>query len=182
MAPTFAGTGCLPLAEATSIGPDRKWSESNRLVSAWIAEERPRLAEASSLARSIRHRLKSIFPLVSEICRGTCPWCPEPCCIVTRVWFDFRDVLFFHLAGVPLPPGPLHAGTKEPCRYLTFRGCTLPRIQRPWGCTQYLCGTQRRYLIKTSGIMALTDLEAALREIAASRMALEESVAKAAGG
>jgi hypothetical protein len=135
-----------------------------------------RFFAAISVAESIRNRLQAVFPLLSEICLGTCPWCPEPCCIVTRVWYDFRDILFFHLTEVPIPPGPLTGEEREPCRYLTFRGCSLPRIQRPWGCTQYLCPTQRGYLVKIRGRAALGDLEETLREIAAARIVMEEAV------
>jgi hypothetical protein len=176
----FAATAGLPPWGTGSAGPDRKWAESNRALSAWIAGKRPRLAEAVSVARSIRRHMESIFPLMSDIGAGTCPWCPEPCCIVTRVWFDFRDMLFFHLTETPLPPGPLHGKRQAVCRYLTGRGCMLPRVQRPWGCTQYLCLTQRRYLVKGNGRKRLADLEEAIRTIVALRMMMEESVTEIA--
>ena len=176
MTPDPAETFGAPVHGAAHFPADRKWAASNRAISAWVTARRHRFFEAISVAKSFQRRLKHLFPLLSEICRGTCPWCPEPCCIVTRVWYDFRDILFFHLTDVPLPPGPLTAEEKEACRYLTFRGCALPRIQRPWGCTQYLCPTQRGYLVKIKGRAALRDLEEILREIAASRIVMEESV------
>jgi hypothetical protein len=158
---------------------DRTWQASNRLLSDWISDKRRRLTEAILVARSIRGRLTAVFPLMADLCRNTCPWCPEPCCIVTRVWFDFRDVLLFHLTATPIPPGPMRRDKREACRYLTPRGCALVRLQRPWACTQYICATQRRCLVKTAGSRALATLESEIQGIAAARIVMEELAAKA---
>ena len=158
-----------------SPGVDRKWIRSNRALSAWISTHRCRLAEAVESAMSIRSALEAIFPILDAVCVGTCPWCPEPCCIVARSWFDFRDLLFFHLNDLALPPGPLSTDEARRCRYLGRRGCRLPRILRPWACTQYLCATQHRFLSKSLGTHALNQLASSIRRICAARILLEET-------
>ncbi|MGD8367704.1 MAG: hypothetical protein PVG78_08680 [Desulfobacterales bacterium] len=171
------GASGLPGDRSRSVA-DGKWRASNRLVSDYVSVNRQRLSEAIRLAWSIRDRLTALYPIMADLCRSTCPWCPEPCCIVNRVWFDFRDVLFFHMTAVPLPPGPLGSDQREACRYLTPRGCALSQLQRPWGCTQYVCATQRRFLAKSGGQVAMERLDSEIQGIAAARIAMEETVAR----
>jgi hypothetical protein len=160
---------------------DRNWARSNTALRRWITARSEVFADAVLAAASVRRQLEKIFPILDDLASATCPWCPEPCCIANRVWFDFRDILFFHLSRIPIPPGPVKGVEKEPCRYLAAHGCILPRLQRPWACTQYLCGTQRRRLGKTSGQAALSALENDICTIAAARMDMEASVQKTVG-
>lgn len=172
------GAAGSPSNDLDSVA-DSNWQASNQLLSDWISDRHRRLTEATLVARSIRDRLTAVFPLMADLCRNTCPWCPEPCCIVTRVWFDFRDVLLFHLTATPIPPGPMRRDKLATCRYLTPRGCALLRLQRPWACTQYICATQRRRLVKTGGSLALEKLESEIQGIAAARIVMEEFAARA---
>ena len=84
----------------------------------------------------------SLFPLLDELCKATCTYCPDPCCFSAYAWFDFRDLLFAHLNGLAISPAQLMTDRKMICRYLGVRGCTLERISRPWICTWYLCPAQ----------------------------------------
>ena len=127
-------------------GPPEAWVSSNQELDRLISYHREDIKPAARIATVIHHELEAIFPLLDKVCRRTCPWCPDPCCIVTKVWYDFIDLVFLHLIEVPLPPGPLAYQLEEPCRYLSPRGCKLPRLIRPWGCIQYICPTQRRNL------------------------------------
>jgi hypothetical protein len=121
---------------------DNKWKTSNRALGRWIESKWNELSQARKIAREIRRHLESIFPLLDEISWDTCPWCPEPCCIVNKVWLDFEDLLFLHLLDLRIPPAQLITGDGDACRYLTHRGCKLPRLIRPWACTLHMCPTQ----------------------------------------
>ena len=155
---------------------DRRWISTNGALLAWLESRGPALSVARGIAESIRKQLEALFPLMDDLSRATCPWCPEPCCIVTRVWFDFRDLLLLHLLAVPVPPGPIGRRSGIPCRYLRAHGCRLPRLLRPWACSQYVCGTQRRFLAKTRGKAAVEALDAEITEIGLMRIAMEEAV------
>ena len=109
---------------------------------------RPELDRAVNFARKIQFRLESIFPLMDDLCAVTCPWCPDPCCLAAKVWVDFKDLLFLHLSYCQIPPVQLLNDLKKKCRYSSPKGCTLPRISRPWACTWYLCPTQMANLRK----------------------------------
>ena len=152
---------------------ESQWKESNRGLRKLIQLHRPRLGRAQFLAEVIQKHLNSIFPLLEELCRVTCPWCPEPCCIVNKVWIDFQDLLFLHLIGQQIPPGQLTCGAGNPCRYLACRGCKLPRIIRPWACTSYVCSTERNYLLN-QGSYTQQSFYTAVEKIKKDRVALEE--------
>jgi len=126
--------------------PSTTWATSNQALDRLICRHHRYIKPAARIAAVIRQELELIFPLLDTVCRLTCPWCPDPCCIVTKVWYDFIDLIFLHLIEVPLPPGPLAFRPEDPCRYLSSKGCQLSRLIRPWGCIQYTCPTQRKNL------------------------------------
>ncbi len=124
-------------------GSKVKWKIVNRDLDYLIYRHYDALKDAVMLARDLQVRMVSIFSLLDDLCWVTCPWCPDPCCLAARVWIDFKDLLFLHLAGHLVPPEQLLSDFKESCRYWSPRGCMLPRISRPWVCTWHLCPTQK---------------------------------------
>ena len=122
------------------------WQEANRSLDYLIQKNLPELDRAISLARRVKTRLSSIFSILDDMCKATCPWCPDPCCLTARVWIDFKDLLFIHLCGYQVPPAQLLQDLKKVCRYWSLKGCVLPRMSRPWVCTWYLCPTQKANL------------------------------------
>jgi len=151
------------------------WKNSNRALGRLIAHHRNDLKAARSLAEAIRSQLMSLFGLMDDLCRNCCPWCPDPCCILNKVWFDFRDLLFFHLLELPIPPAQLNCGDRQACRYLSHHGCRIPRIIRPWACTRYICGTQTRHLARLNTAPG-SRLHQTIETIGRLRIDLENSV------
>ncbi len=124
------------------------WHEANQTVAYLIERHRPELNRFVKLFQDVKGRLERLIPWIDELCANTCPWCPAPCCLFAVVWFDFADLLFLHLSSQQIPPSQPQQVAKIPCRYLGARGCTLPRISRPWICTWYLCDSQLANLRK----------------------------------
>ena len=122
------------------------WETVNRNLEYLIRLHYPKMDRAIDLAREVQIRLESIFSLLDDLCAVTCPWCPDHCCLVAKVWIDFKDLLFLHLNGHQVPPAQLLSDLKETCRYWSPKGCMLPRIARPWVCTWYLCPTHKASL------------------------------------
>ena len=122
--------------------PPDEWQAVNRAIRFHFDRYRGDFKTAVSLAQKVKRHLETIFPVLQETCADSCPWCPEPCCQKASVWFDFKDLLFLHFNQQPIPPAQLKANLSVPCKYLTPKGCRLPRITRPWICTWYLCPTQ----------------------------------------
>jgi hypothetical protein len=155
-----------------SWGSGAAWDAANRNLDFLIRRNRVTLDPAVILAQKVQARLVSIFALMDDLCRVTCPWCPDPCCLAARVWIDFKDLLFLHIAGHPIPPEQLLSNFKESCRYWSPRGCTLPRISRPWVCTWHLCRTQKVNLRRKAPSVQ-EKFRHAVQRITAGRKALE---------
>jgi hypothetical protein len=127
-------------------GQVAQWREANQTMAYLVRRHENRLQYAKTIARTLINHLRAVFLQLDSLCVKTCPWCPEPCCMVAKVWIDFKDLVFLHLAGCDIPPTQLIKDMSGRCRYLGSRGCTLDRLIRPWVCTWYICGTQTRIL------------------------------------
>lgn len=128
----------------------REWRAANAAVRHLVDRYGQALDPAASAARSTAHHLVSLFPLLDTLCAETCPHCPDPCCLAATIWVDFKDLLFLHLTGQPLPLGQLTAPGRNPCAGSGPRGCALPRLSRPWVCSWYLCPAQTARLKRCS--------------------------------
>ncbi|MBW2443331.1 MAG: hypothetical protein JRH12_22865 [Deltaproteobacteria bacterium] len=118
------------------------WQEANFSIDFHIKRYYSHLGPVLQIAREACVRLESIFPALDAICRLTCPRCPAPCCLSASPWYDWRDLIFLHLNQLSIPPTQTISGFAETCCYISHKGCTLPRITRPWICTWYLCPAQ----------------------------------------
>ena len=122
------------------------WKEANHSLNFLIQRNLSELDRAMTSAQKVQTRLASIFLILDDLCKATCPWCPDPCCLTAKVWIDFIDLLFLHLGGHQIPPEQLLPNLKKVCRYWSLKGCILSRMTRPWVCTWYLCPTQKANL------------------------------------
>lgn len=98
------------------------------------------------LASQISRLLTGMDRGMDQICGRTCPECRDNCCARATIWYDFRDLLFLYFSGQPLPDRQIEKQSKGPsrvCMHLTPEGCALPRLQRPFVCTWYLCPRQK---------------------------------------
>lgn len=133
-------------APPLSVGNDLGWHASNCALARLLDRHRPALAAAMAAARVIGRGIDELTPLMVDLCRRTCRFCPEPCCITNTVWFDFKDLLFFHLLSIPIPACQAASDMKDACPFLGCHGCRLAFQRRPWMCIRYLCPAQRLIL------------------------------------
>lgn len=124
------------------------------------------------LAQDIELRLHAAAVQMEALCAHTCTHCPDPCCLKASVWYDFRDLLGLHLYGEAPPMGQPITNYGDICRYLSHSGCTLPRSNRPWICTWYICPVQASWLRMQPGESG-RNLDRALGQIKRRRAALE---------
>ena len=144
--PFWPGKGVVPQTP--------QWQESNCALARLLATHRRVLEKAIAVAVEIRRRIDELTPSMTALCRRTCRFCPEPCCITNTVWIDFRDLLFLHLLEEPIPSCQAASDPGDACPFLNHHGCRLPRRIRPWMCTQYICPTQWVVLKKEGGSTA----------------------------
>lgn len=147
------------------------WQEANASFRHTLQRHRDRLDQPCRIAMTIKEQLAPLFPLMDWLCAATCPECHDVCCRHATVWFDFKDLLFLHLAGIPIPEAQLIGHRKDRCRYSSPEGCRLERLQRPFICTWYLCPAQTQCLRQAPHQMA--DATAYLNRIKELRAELE---------
>ena len=161
-----------PVTHSPPWGSAPSWHEANRSIDFHIKRYYLHLKPVIQLARDTQIRLESIFPCLDDICKMTCPRCPDACCLSASPWYDWRDLIFLHLNQISIPPTQTISNFKETCCYLSHRGCTLPRITRPWICTWYLCPAQTVNL-RQKCVEQWQALSRVLGEIKALRKKLE---------
>ncbi len=149
------------------------WQEANLSIDFHLKRYYPRLKPALQIARETRIRLESIFPLLGDLCMMTCPRCPDACCLSASPWYDLRDLIFLHFNRLSIPLFQTISDIKETCCYLSHKGCTLPRITRPWICTWYLCPAQTAN-VKDRSANQWPTLSRVLGDIKARRKQLED--------
>lgn len=158
-------------------GNARTWRESNCALARLLARHRHALNTAITTAVAIGRGIDELTPLMLALCRRTCRFCPEPCCITNTVWFDFQDLLFFHLTGALIPGRQAASAPSEACPFLGHHGCTQPPRIRPWMCIQYLCPAQRAILEK-QGRTGLVGLLNKIETINRQRAMMETDIVR----
>jgi hypothetical protein len=158
-----------------AVSQARTWHESNCALARLLKRHRRVLGKAQATAVDIRREIDALTPLMTALCRRTCRFCPEPCCITNTVWIDFRDLLVLHLLEEPIPPCQAASEPGAACPFLSHRGCRLPRRIRPWMCIKYICPAQRAVLQK-KGRAVSAALDADIVKIERHRVRLEAEV------
>jgi hypothetical protein len=159
------------------LGSSAQWKEAHQSLSYHLCGSSNVWNKALVVAELLETRHKALFPILDELCINTCPRCPEPCCLTAKIWFDFKDLLYLHLARKPVPLNAPLAALDDTCRYSGHKGCMLPRSSRPWICTWYLCPVQTAILRKRDS-RQYDAFNRIVREIKCLRQALEEEFIK----
>ncbi len=120
-----------------------QWQEASDALAAALGARPHRFADIRELAVQIHARLTIVDRFMDVLCDDTCYDCADNCCKRATVWYDFKDLLGFHLARAPIPAAQLAPSPNRPCQHLMEVGCALPRVQRPFVCTWYVCVAQR---------------------------------------
>lgn len=126
----------------------KTWDEANRSIQYLLEKYESKITHIRAYARETAALLSGIFPVLSELCDNTCPFCPDTCCLSAKIWFDLKDLLFLHLNKFKIPDFQPLGGPDDTCRYLGPGGCRLHRRERPFICTWYLCPPQISLLRK----------------------------------
>ena len=171
-------SGPLSLCEHLPWSAPADWLAANESLSYLVKRHANRLECAQSHAKSILSAFESLFIPMDALCRETCPWCPEPCCLSAKVWIGFQDLVFLYLTGYGGPERQLLGSYSDTCRYLSPKGCTLERQRRPWVCTWYLCPTQKAALRRVGGT-GLLRFERLFGIIKTARLRMEDAFIRA---
>lgn len=127
-------------------GDRASWREVNDCIAGWIVRRGPRLSAVRSSADRIRRQIERLNPPMDALCREACGSCGTVCCGRATIWYDFRDLIYLHLAGLGPPSGQVMRHPHRPCPHLSAAGCRMDRSRRPFVCTWYLCPAHRKLL------------------------------------
>ena len=152
-----------------------EWREFNHILAATISTHAAKLNTAKSLAITIQEQLLATTDFMERLCAKTCTRCPDVCCLSAKIWADFKDALFWHLVGQAIPLEQNINHFQDTCHYLGKRGCTLPRLSRPFICTWYLCPTQVSRLKTSTRRESLKVLGETLQSIKQDRTMMENA-------
>ena len=156
-----------------------EWREFHHTLSHTISTRAVELNRARSMAFNIREQFLAASRIMERLCSQTCTHCPAVCCLSAKIWADFKDVLFWHFCGLAVPLWQTISHVDQICRYLGSRGCTLPRLSRPFVCTWYLCPTQVSRLQANTNDDDLESLRSTLRSIKHDRQMMENAFVEA---
>lgn len=152
-----------------------EWREFNLILANTISTHAAKLNKTKRLAKEIHERLRATTDSMERLCAKTCTHCPDVCCLSAKIWADFKDALFWHLTGQVIPLEQNINHYRETCLYLGKRGCTLPRLSRPFICAWYLCPTQVSRLKAIPEGEPFTGLRETLQSIKQKRIMMENA-------
>ena len=114
-----------PQASAPPWAQPAQWIEAHKHLTGLCAAREAELGtlrlKAAQLVRALQ---LAVFPVMDQLCAETCPMCPDPCCLRAKPWFDFRDLILMHLAGLAIPGAQVLEDMTSTCRYSGPHGCT----------------------------------------------------------
>lgn len=116
------------------------------------------------------------------LCSATCPDCVEVCCQKATVWYDMKDVLFLYHAAQRFPEHQVRRNEDGSCCFLAADGCVIPRSERPFICTWYLCSAQTALLSAEHELTENPDIRDLIRQLKHTRNRLEDLCIQAAAG
>lgn len=136
-----------------------------------------KLETVSDMAGKIRQKLEEISRSIEMVCSQTCVHCEDICCLRATIWYDLKDLLYIYFGRNTFPESQIakkiQENKKKSCCRFSEKGCTLPRVDRPYVCTWYFCPAQQKYLALYDPKMK-QNFDRVLTEIKALRNKLEE--------
>ncbi len=131
-----------------------EWSQvllsMSRSIAAMGAKQEPLRKTAEQITMVYRRIDRDI----ENLCQKSCSTYLAVCCLHATVWFDLPDLLYFYLSNGTFPDRQIYRRTDGSCCRLSPSGCNLPRLQRPFICTWYICAGQKELIEPGMDIVA----------------------------
>ncbi len=108
-------------------------------IKTFFREHQGEMEEVNAKALQFKQAFAEIDPLIQEYTAKVCPYCGNVCCCNKHGFPEFADVVAIIAMVGKLPEYDLSVDERAMCQFMGERGCTLPRIQRPYRCTWYFC-------------------------------------------
>jgi len=169
---TEAGNTVIPWQE------QQTWLEVTDSVRHILVRREGELAGLCTTAGELLRGIEALSAPIDSLCRQTCACCSDICCRRATVWYDSVDILILALAKRPLPRAQIRkvrdSRGRSACHHLGGQGCDLPRSERPFICTWYICPAQT-HLLRDTDPGAVQQLLNDLSGLKKQRKSLEEA-------
>lgn len=156
---------------------DEEWNQVLLTFKAIEKRGEERLNELFKITNKIKKEFVIMSEPMDQLCSYACINCEDICCVRATIWFDFKDLLYIYFGTGIFPESQIKKvilkNQIRACSCFTKKGCVLPRTQRPFVCTWYICPAQKEYL-KHYYPKLLHDFEQTLLNIKDLRNKLEE--------
>ncbi|MEN8210622.1 MAG: hypothetical protein ABFR31_02815 [Thermodesulfobacteriota bacterium] len=163
---------------------DEEWNQVLLSLKAIDSEGKGRLSELFRIAEKIKKEFEIMSEPMEQLCSCTCIKCEDICCVRATIWFDFKDLLYIYFGAGKFPESQIKKNTLKnqvrACHCFTKKGCALPRTERPFVCTWYLCPAQKEYLLNYNPKL-IHDFDQTLLNIKGLRNKIEEEFVCASG-
>ncbi|MBI4680360.1 MAG: hypothetical protein HY753_03915 [Nitrospirae bacterium] len=90
-------------------------------------------------ADELKEAFDSVSPYIQKHTSQVCPSCPKVCCIDRHGRYEENDLIFIAAMRLDNLNCESDRPDTDPCRFLSEKGCSLPRYRRPFRCTWYFC-------------------------------------------
>jgi len=78
-------------------------------------------------------------PAIEHFTSKVCPYCGTVCCKQKFAFPNKEDIILFWSLDIDIPFYDFNRDINGSCQFLSYNGCVLPRLHRPFRCTWYFC-------------------------------------------
>ncbi len=111
----------------------------NKLVSFFTRLNVSNYPEIKETAQKYKMCMLSLDPVVESFTSKVCPYCGTVCCRQKFALPNREDIILFWALNIELPDYDFSRDINSSCQFLSYTGCSIPRLYRPFRCTWYFC-------------------------------------------
>jgi len=125
------------------------------------------------LAQKYKKQMLALDPIIESFTSKVCPYCGTVCCRQKFALPNREDIISFWALEVDIPKYDLRRDINSSCQFLSYTGCLIPRLLRPFRCTWYFCDA---LWLQIEINPPAYNIEKALRQLRRTRDKLIDSV------
>ena len=119
-------------------------------IEEFLKNHKKDLSRVIELSLKVKKGIEAIDPFIQQNTSIVCPKCEKVCCINRHAYYNSEDLIYIYALGLK-PREYKHVDEKDPCQFLSEKGCILERSLRPSGCNWYFCPSLYDNMEKTPG-------------------------------
>ena len=139
-----------------------------------------RLIKVRAGAADISSEMENLSAFIQQHTNVVCPACNSVCCINRHSYHTYDDMIYLYARGVKIPLYTADLDDDAPCQFLGKRGCSLPRVLRPYRCNWYFCSPLLDHIVEHNSSRHYRFFIKLLEQITGRRQRMMEEYASVA--